>query len=70
MSALDAAMRRGTRLAEARTERRRRDIAEAANALPGVSAHIEGESIVLEGRGLLDRWIRDASLRNIGRTGA
>lgn len=66
MSALDA-QRLGARLAQARVERKRQAIAGEAEALPGVSAHVEGDAVVLEGRGLLDRWLRDASLRNIGR---
>tara|TARA_R110000782_G_scaffold117364_4_gene207687 strand:- start:1812 stop:2039 length:228 start_codon:yes stop_codon:yes gene_type:complete len=66
MSAQDA-QRLGARLARARVERKRREVADEADALPGVSAHVEGDAVVLEGRGLLDRWLRDASLRNIGR---
>lgn len=57
------------RAAEARAGRRRREIAAEAEALGGIAARIEGERVMLEGRGLLDRWIRDASLRNIGRMG-
>ena len=64
---LEAARRLGVAAAQARVERKRQAIAEEADALPGVSAHVEGEAVVLEGRGLLDRWIRDAGLRNIGR---
>jgi len=66
MSALDA-QRVGARLARARVESKRQAIAGEADALPGVSAQVEGDAVVLEGRGLLDRWLRDASLRNIGR---
>ncbi|MGD9810044.1 MAG: hypothetical protein AB7U35_01750 [Sphingobium sp.] len=67
--------RRGALIADARAERRRRDIAEAARLLPGIDAHVEGEDVVLEGRDLLERWLRDASLREIslniaGRTAA
>lgn len=69
MSGFDTAMRRGAAAAEARARRRREQIAAEAEALPGVSAHVEGDEVVLEGRGLLDRWLRDASLRNIGRSG-
>lgn len=61
---VDRAKRAGAR----RAELRRREIAAEAGAM-GISASIEGELVVLEGRGLLDRWIREASLRNIGRLG-
>lgn len=54
---------------ETRAARRRQAIAEEAGALGGVRARVEGEVVVIEGRGLLDRWIRNANLRNIGRTG-
>lgn len=63
-------MERAARLGEARAEIRRRGIADEAEALPGVRASVEGEAVVLEGRRLLDRWLRDASLRNLGRAGA
>lgn len=63
------ALEKAVRLGEARAERHRRAIADEADALPGVRASVEGEAVVLEGRGLLDRWLRDASLRNIGRAG-
>lgn len=68
MSALDGLMGRAQRNAEARAARRRRSISVEAGGLPGVSAYVEGDDVILEGRGLLDRWIRDASLRHIGRT--
>lgn len=68
MSALDALMSRADRHADARALRKRRSIAEEAGALPGVSAYVAGDDVILEGRGLLDRWIREASLRHIGRT--
>ncbi|MBP6031612.1 MAG: hypothetical protein KA533_09305 [Sphingobium sp.] len=67
MSALDGLLGRAEHLGEVRAARRRRDIAEEANALPGISAHVESDAVILEGRGLLDRWLREASLRNIGR---
>ncbi len=60
---------RAERLGAVRAERQRRVIAEEAAALGGITARVEGEDVVLEGRGLLDRWLRDASIRNIGRTG-
>jgi hypothetical protein len=64
------AVERAARLGEVRAEVKRRTIADEAEALPGVRASVEGEAVVLEGRKLLDRWLRDASLRNIGRVGA
>lgn len=63
------AAEKAARLGEARAEFKRRAIADEADALPGVRASVEDEAVVLEGRGLLDRWLRDASLRNIGRAG-
>ena len=64
------AVERAARLGEVRAEVKRRTSADEAEALPGVRASVEGEAVVLEGRKLLDRWLRDASLRNIGRVGA
>ena len=64
-----ALLERGAQLGEAKAMQKRRAIADAAAALPGVRASISGEEVILEGRGLLDRWLRDASLRNIGRAG-
>ena len=64
------AVERAARLGEARAEVKRHAIADEAEAMPGVRATIEGEAVVLEGRRLLDRWLRDASLRTIGRVGA
>ncbi len=54
------------RRAEARAQGRREAIARAAEGL-GIAASIEGERVVLEGRGLRARWMRDARLRDIGR---
>tara|TARA_B110001454_G_scaffold189540_1_gene188203 strand:+ start:309 stop:521 length:213 start_codon:yes stop_codon:yes gene_type:complete len=68
MRARDGLMGRAQRHAEGRAAGRRRSISEEAGGLPGVSAFMEGDDVILEGRGLLDRWIREASLRNIGRT--
>jgi len=67
---MSGAIERIRRAGEQRAELRRREIAGAAGALGGIAVSIEGEQVVLEGRGLLDRWIREASLRNIGRIGA
>ena len=60
---------RAERLGAARADRRRQEIAGEAEAMGGIAATIEGGDVVIAGRGLLDRWIRDANLRNIGRTG-
>ena len=60
-------MDRAASAADARAAQRRDEIAQEASALPGISARIEDEDVVLEGRGLLERWIRDASIRYIGR---
>ena len=68
MRALDGLMGRAQRHAEGRAASRRRSISDEARGLPGVSAYVEGDDVILEGRGLLDRWIREASLRNIGRS--
>lgn len=62
-------LQRAERAGERRAEGHRHAIAAEADALPGVRASVEDEAVVLEGRGLLDRWLRDASLRNIGRAG-
>lgn len=66
MSTLEGTLRRGVRIAQGRAERRRREICEEARAM-GVSARVEDSAVVLEGRGLLDRWLRDAQLRDVGR---
>lgn len=50
-------------------DRIRAEIAHKAGQMPGVNAWVEDEMVVMEGRGLLDRWLRDANLRNIGRAG-
>ncbi len=65
--ALDKMLPKARRAVEAKAQQQREAIVEAAAAMPGVTVHIEDERVVLEGRGLLDRWLRDASLRNIGR---
>lgn len=65
--AMEALKRRAARIGEARAERVRAGIAAEAAALPGVRAHVEGEGVVLEGRGLLERWLRDAHFRDVGR---
>ncbi|MGE4429138.1 MAG: hypothetical protein AB7E05_00185 [Sphingobium sp.] len=60
---------RAERAGEARAARVRLALAEEAQALDGIRASIDGGDVRLEGRGLLDRWIRDAGLRNLGRNG-
>lgn len=64
---LRALLERAEQIGEAKAAHMRRSIADEAAALPGIRAHVEGEDVILEGRGLLERWLRDASLRNIGR---
>lgn len=78
MAGIGAAMRgaaggawadRAERAGEVRAARVRQALAEEAEGLGGIRASIEGGDVLLEGRGLLDRWIRDADLRHIGRSG-
>lgn len=57
---------RVTQRAEARAQGKRDAIARAAEDL-GIGASVEGERVVLEGRGLLTRWLHDARIRDIGR---
>ncbi|MPT49099.1 MAG: hypothetical protein E2598_11900 [Sphingobium sp.] len=47
----------------------RESLAERARTFGGISATVDGDAVVLEGRGLLERWLKDADLRAIGRTG-
>lgn len=65
---MSVAGERAARAGEARAAALRQALAGEAAALGGIVARVEGEEVVLEGRGLLDRWIRDARLRDIGRT--
>ena len=65
--ALDALLARAERAGAARAARRCEAVATEAEALPGIVARIEEEDVVLEGRGLLERWLRDAGLRMLGR---
>lgn len=55
------------RYALERAGKRRAAIAVRADAIPGVRAGIEGDAVVLEGRGLLERWLCDAEIRDVGR---
>lgn len=65
--ALAALLPRAERAGAARAGRRRAAIVAEAEARRGIVARIEGEDVVLEGRGLLERWLRDAGLRTLGR---
>lgn len=64
---LERLLSRARRHALARAGERRAAIAARAETLPGVRAGIEGEAVILEGRGLLERWLRDAEIRDVGR---
>lgn len=66
---MSATGERAARAGDARAAALRQALVGEAEALGGIVARVEGEAVVLEGRGLLDRWIRDARLRDIGRTG-
>lgn len=62
------AMEERARAIGARAAGRRRDaMLPAAEDVPGIGAHVEGDTVVIEGRALLDRWVRDARLRYLGR---
>lgn len=66
--ALGALQDIATGIVERRAEQQRRAIVtQAESDFPGVRARVEGDTVVLEGRHLLDRWIRDARLRDVGR---
>lgn len=66
--ALGALQDIATGMVERRTEQQRHAIvAQVESDFPGVHAHVEGDMVVLTGRHLLDRWIRDARLRDVGR---
>lgn len=51
---------------EALAERRRAGIANAARDA-GIDAEVDGEAVRLSGRGLMERWMTDARLRDLGR---
>lgn len=67
MSALAGLLMRGQRIAREAAERRRERIVAEAGDMPGVTASVEGEAVVLEGRGLMRRWASDLAFREIGR---
>lgn len=54
------------RLVEARAARQRERIA-AALAEEGVAAVVQGDDVLVSGRGLATRWSRDLALREAGR---
>lgn len=56
-------------LVEARASRWRARIVEAAREL-GVAAVVEGEAVRLSGRNIQQRWMDEARLRDVGRSGA
>jgi hypothetical protein len=56
---------RGRVLGDHAAARRRAAIARAvAGEAPGVAVSVEGDDVVLEGRGLMRRWLGDLALRN------
>ncbi|WP_460987638.1 hypothetical protein [Sphingobium sp. TomTYG75] len=57
------------RLVEARAARRRGQVAEAMLAAGVEDARVEGEAVLLSGRGLLRRWLGDLDLRERVRGG-
>ncbi len=65
-TALEALTIRAAIAGAERAEKVRRALADEATQLGGITATVEEEHIVLTGRGLLDRWIRDARLRGLG----
>lgn len=64
-TAMIALAAKGEAAAEARAVRVRDRIATAAGAVPGVAAALEGEAVVLSGRGLVRRTITDPRLHDI-----
>ena len=57
------------RLVAARAARRRWEVAEAMLAAGVEEARVEGDAVLLSGRGLLRRWLSDLALREAGRGG-
>jgi len=66
--ALERVAARGVAVAGRRADRMRKAVVARAEAM-GVDAAIVGEDVTLSGRGLLDRWLRDAVFRDVGRAG-
>ena len=54
------------RMVELRAARRRGQVAEAMLAAGVEDARVEGEAVLLSGRGLLRRWLSDLALREAG----
>lgn len=69
MSVLDAVAARGRAIGDRAADRLRDRVAAEARMVPGVTVSTEGDAIVIEGRALIDRWVEDARLRYVGRTG-
>lgn len=64
----DILQERAVNMVERRARQQRKAIADAIQTdFGGVMAHVEGDAIVLEGRDLLERWLHDAQLRDVGR---
>lgn len=61
--------KRGLALGERAAALRREAVLADAREVPGISASITGDDVVIEGRALLDRWVDDARLLYIGRGG-
>ncbi len=57
------------RLVEARAARRRGQVAEAMLAAGVEDVRVEGEAVMLSGRGLMRRWLGDLDLRERVRGG-
>ena len=57
------------RLVEARAARRRREVADAMLAAGVEEARVDGDAVLLSGRGLLRRWVGDLDLRERVRGG-
>lgn len=64
-----AVLERGQAIGERAAARLRDRVAAEARDVPGVTVTTEGDAIVIEGRALLDRWVEEARLRYVGRTG-
>jgi hypothetical protein len=59
------ALERAEALGERRAGAVRERVAEAAGAVPGVAVAVEGDGVVLSGRGLARRTITDPRLHDI-----
>ena len=64
MSGIEARVRGA---AEMRAAERREAVADAARAVPGVSARVEDDAVVVDGRDLVARWVEDVRLRYLWR---